>query len=231
MKNVNIQSTREAWLRAGTNELRPYFASLGYKIPENIRYALSFTSGGKRGIEGECWHPEFSADGHYEIIIKADREDPVEILGILVHQLIHSLLSAAVKHGKAFRDIAVRVGCMEGKMSHALPSPPLRERLAVIAATLGPLPHAKLDLISGANSAKKKSGVRLIKAECGAACGYTICLLPKWARVGLPLCPVNPEHGALICNLPDDADNDAAESQKNGAGKYDSIIPSHEQTM
>ncbi|MDR3423727.1 MAG: hypothetical protein P4M13_01425 [Alphaproteobacteria bacterium] len=89
MKNVNVHTTREAWLRAGTNELLPYFASLGYALPDNIRYAISFTSGGKRGMEGECWPPEASADRHFEIIIKADREDPIEILGILVHQLIH----------------------------------------------------------------------------------------------------------------------------------------------
>ena len=46
MKNTNAYTTRESWLRAATNELRPYFEKLGYKLPENIKFALAFTCGG-----------------------------------------------------------------------------------------------------------------------------------------------------------------------------------------
>jgi hypothetical protein len=209
MKKTNIHTTREAWLLAGWNDIRPHFQSLGYEPPDNIRLALSFTSGGKRGIEGECWHPQYSGDNTYEIIIKADHDDPVEILGILIHQMIHTLLSPEAKHGREFRDIALRVG-MEGRMSHAMPGALLRDRLAAIAEQLGPLPHAKLDLASGAIGAKK-SGVRMLKAECPAACGYTIRILPKWAKIGLPFCPVAPAHGTLVCDFPDEDDKLSSE--------------------
>ncbi|MDR3423728.1 MAG: hypothetical protein P4M13_01435 [Alphaproteobacteria bacterium] len=136
------------------------------------------------------------------------------------------MLPAHVKHGKEFRDIALRVG-LEGMMAHAMPAPPLRERLAVIATLLGPLPHAKLDTEIGASGAKK-SGVRMLKAECGAACGYTIRILPKWARVGLPLCPVNPAHGALVCDIPDDANDVAAVLQENAVAETPIVIPPNE---
>jgi hypothetical protein len=198
----NIHTSREEWLRAGTNELRSYFEMFGYALPDNIRFAIAFTSGGKRGMEGECWPPQASADGHHEVIIKADKADPLEILGILTRELIHTLLPPDVKYGKEFRDIALRVG-LEGKMTHATPTPALQERLKLIAATLGPIPHATLNYATG-NSRKKKQGVRMLKAECGAACGYTVRLIPKWAKAGLPVCPVDTAHGPLRCDIPDD---------------------------
>ena len=206
MKSPNIHTFRESWLNSATNELRPYFEKLGYILPTKIRFAIAFTSGGKRGMEGECWHPDTSADQHFEIIIKADKSEPLEVLGILVHELIHSLLPPTVKHGKAFRDIALRVG-LEGKMAHAMPAPPLQERLAAVALALGPLPHAALTYSTGSDR-PKKSGARYIKAECGASCGYSIRLIPKWAKAGLPVCPIDALHGPLICDLPDEAEDD-----------------------
>jgi len=199
---TNIHTSREEWLRAATNELRSYFEMFGYTLPDNIRFAIAFTSGGKRGMEGECWNQEASSDRHFEIIIKADKADPLEILGILTRELIHTLLPPTVKYGKEFREIALRLG-LEGKMPRAMPAPPLQERLKGIAATLGSLPHATLDFAI-ATERRKKQGVRMLKAECGAACGYTIRIIPKWAKIGLPICPVNPKHGPLRCDIPDD---------------------------
>jgi hypothetical protein len=198
----NIYTTREGWVQAATNELRPTFATHGYEVPENIRHAIAFTSGGKRGMEGECWFPTSSADQHFEIFIRADIDEPITVLGILTHQLIHTLLSPEAKHGKAFRDIALRMG-LEGKMSHARPAPPLLEKLKTIAATLGPLPHAKLNFVAGADR-PKKSGAKYLKAECSAACGYTIRIIPKWAKEGLPICPIDAAHGQLRCDVSED---------------------------
>lgn len=203
MKAGNVHTTRESWLHSATNELRPYFEKFGYNIPDKIRYAIAFTSGGKRGkIPGECWHPSSSADHHFEIILRADLADPIDVLAVLVHELVHTLLPADVKHGKEFRDVALRVG-LEGPMRQTYPSPLLKERLQVIATSLGPLPHAKLDFMSGSDRPKKQ-GARYIKAECGASCGYTIRLIPKWAKAGLPVCPINSDHGVLKCDMVDD---------------------------
>ena len=199
---TNIHTSRETWLRAAANELRPYFSSRGYSLPENIRFAIAFTSGGKRGIEGECWFPESSADKHFEIFIRADMDDPLEILGLLTHQLVHSLLPSETKHGKEFRDIALRIG-LEGKMAHPTPVPLLKEHLKTIAASLGMLPHAALNFKAGSDR-PKKSGVRMLKAECSAACGYTLRMIPKWAKFGMPLCQVDAAHGRLRCDLPEE---------------------------
>ena len=207
MKGGNMHNTRESWLRSATAELRPIFDKLGYQIPEKIRFAIAFTSGGKRTqVAGECWHPASSEDQHYEIIIRADQADPVDVLGVLVHELVHSVLPPTVKHGKEFRLLATKVG-LEGKMRYAKPGPILKERLNAITKNLGPLPHAKLNFVSGSDVPKKQKA-RMLKAECGEACGYTIRLSSKWAREGLPLCPISAKHGILICDIPDDDEDD-----------------------
>ncbi len=41
MKAPNLHNSRETWLRAAASELRPYFAECGFKLPENIRYAIA----------------------------------------------------------------------------------------------------------------------------------------------------------------------------------------------
>ena len=201
MKHNNEHTSRESWLRAATNDLRSYFEKLGHTLPEKIRFAIAFTSGGKRwrGM-GECWHPVASSDQHYEIIIRADIADPIEVLGVLVHELIHTLLPPEAKHGKEFRDIALRVG-LKGKMRQTTLTPILAERLQAIALSLGALPHAKLNF-SGASDVPKKQTKKWLKAECGATCGYGVRITAKWAKVGMPICPVNADHGILICDTP-----------------------------
>jgi len=195
-------------IRAATNELSPDFLKLGLNLPEKIRYAIAFTSTGKRGhMAGECWHPESSDDQHFEIIIRADMSDPVGVLGVLVHELIHAVLPPTVKHGKEFRDIAHRIG-LDGPMRQTRPTPLLLARLQAIATSLGTLPHARLNFTS-ASDVPKKQQTRHLKAECGAdGCGYAVQISAKWARAALPVCPMNTEHGKLVCDMPcDDVDN------------------------
>lgn len=209
MKSTNFYDSREAWLRAATDELRSDFENIGFPLPDKMRFAIAFTSTGKRGrMAGECWHPESSDDQHYEVILRADLADPVDVLGTLVHELCHSTLPPEIKHGKEFRGIARRIG-LEGAMRHTQPTPLLEQRLKAIAANLGPLPHAKLNFI-GSSDTPKKQGPKWFKAECNApGCGYSVRITAKWAKTGLPNCPVGIKHGKLVCDLPEDNDDKA----------------------
>jgi hypothetical protein len=211
MKNgvskTNLHDSRESWLRAAARELTPYFKTCGLSIPENIRFAIAFPSTGRQGRRvGECWHCSTSEDGNYEIIIRADIADPVEVLGVLVHELIHAVLPADAGHGKLYREAAVKVG-LEGKMRHAMPSQLLRPRLEALAESLGSLPHARLNIERGRDNKPadrpKKQKARLLKAECeGDGCGYTVRITAKWVdEIGAPLCP---KHGAMRVERGDD---------------------------
>ena len=208
-RQKNRHETSESWLRAATNDLRSYYADRGLTLPEKIRFSIAFTSHGKPPRDAtaetarwpaECWPAAATDDGFCEIIIRADFADPLEILGILAHELVHASLPDA-KHGKEFRDAALRIG-LEGAMRRAMPGPVLRERLNKLAEALGPLPRARLNFdrvtLGGMAVADRprKQSTRLLKAEClGPGCGYTVRLAARWiVDCGPPHCP---KHGAM----------------------------------
>lgn len=206
-KSSNYHDTREAWLRAATGELRPYFAECGYTLPDNIRFAIAFTSSGRKGKRvGECWHSSTSGDANYEIFIRADLAEPVEVLAVLVKELVHTLLPADAGHGKLFKAAAIKVG-LQGPMRGAVPGPLLHDRLKALADTLGPLPHAALDITRQsmatrpvAVDAPKKQRARMLKAECEVeGCMVVRVALSHVRKLGPPHCP---EHGPMKVDLP-----------------------------
>ena len=203
----NAHDTRESWLRAAAHDLSSFFEICGYPIPQNIRYAIAFPSTGRRGPRvGECWHSSTSDDGNFEIIIRADIADPVEVLGVLTHELVHACVPADAGHGKVYREAALKLG-LEGKMRHAMPGKLLNGRLVRLAESLGPLPHAKLNIERGRDNKlsadqPKKQRTHLLKAECaGKGCGYTVRITSKWAKELGPHCP---KHGAMTVHFPRD---------------------------
>ena len=207
---VNTIETREQWLKSATNSLRPMFEKAGLPLPASIRYAIAFTSSGRKGkAVGETWHAPASADGHYEIMIRADIADPVEVLVVLTRQLVHAALPPKEDSGRLFKAAASKIG-LQGKMRDCSPNPLLADRLNALAAELPPLPHARLDIHWKAIDRPKKQGTRMRKAECMGVlgdqdsirepCGYTIRLASKWARLGAK-CPI---HGDMQIAEEDD---------------------------
>jgi hypothetical protein len=223
MKGSNVHDTRESWLRAAATELRPYFQSCDYELPEHIRFAIAFPSTGRKGKRvGECWHSSTSADSAYEIFIRADLFEPDDVLAVLIKELVHTLLPPDAGHGKLFKTAATRIG-LEGPMREATPGPLLKERLKVIAGALGPLPHARLDIeqqpmttrgtVAMPVDAPKKQGTRYRKAECSDKdCGFTVRVTMSHVKnIGPPHCPV---HGAMTVDMPaeDGEDEDTREA-------------------
>jgi hypothetical protein len=200
----NGHDTREAWLREAAKELRPYFEKAGYTLPDNIRFAIAFPSTGRKGNRvGECWHAAASADGAFEIIIRADKSEPVEVAGILFHELTHAVLPADAGHGELFRAAARKLG-LEGPMRHAMPNKWLRDDLARMAASLGPLPHAELFIDRGATGKAadrvKPQKNRYLKAHCETeGCPYNVRLVATCIAIGPPGCPL---HGAMVVDVP-----------------------------
>lgn len=215
----NSYDTREAWLRAAANQLRPYFESCGLPLPEKIRYAIGFTSTGRKSKRvGECWHPTTSEDATYEIFIRADLADPLDVLGALVKELVHTALPADASHGRLFKGAAIKVG-LEGPMRMARPGVLLKTHLADIAAALGPLPHARLHLADHtpltltavAVDRPKKQRARMHKAECADPdCDYLVRVAAKPVREkGPPHCP---QHGPMRVTLPPEGEDSVTDA-------------------
>jgi hypothetical protein len=158
---------------------------------------------------GETWHPKSSGDGTWEIILRNDLFDPVDVLGVQMNKLVHTVIPNDASHGRKFRAAALRVG-LTGKIHKAEPGPLLLKRLAEISDKLGPLPHAALNIQDNPittrpieRSSKKRGGVR-VKAECLGCANedkpYIVRLSAASARdPGPPHCP---KHGAMKVEWP-----------------------------
>jgi hypothetical protein len=192
--------TREAWLREAANLLRPRFAGAGATLPANIRFAIAFPSSGRKGRAiGECWDASASDDQHFEIIVRCDKDNPVDVLDILTHELVHAGAGLAAGHGKTFKRLALSVG-PAGPMRSTHAGPELLVHLTKLAEGLGPLPHAKLGF--GLSTRPPKQDTRMLKVEC-AVCGYLVRVARKWlTEVGTPLCRI---HGdSMVCEAVDE---------------------------
>ena len=182
-------STREEWLTAAIEELRPVFDAVGKPVPQRIRPACGFPLGSKRSKAiGQCWADTASADKSIEILISPVLDNPVAVFEVLVHELCHAT-AGAMNHGVNFQRVAASMGlkaCGAGKESwkatkgdaNFLPS------YQAMIDGLGPYPHAALSFAD----ARKTQGTRMLKACC-PSCGYTVRLTQKWADQGLPTCP------------------------------------------
>jgi hypothetical protein len=217
-KTNNEVRFREEWLQQAITRLRPMFEKAGAIIPDLGRAAIGFTSrGGKGTCVGECWASVASGDGHFEIFIRPDKSDPVEVLGILVHELVHAALPIGSGHGPAYKTLAQKIG-LEGQMRHAMPGMHLIEILKGLANDLGPLPHASLDIEFRELGKRKKQKTHMLKAFCEGVetngkregCDFTCRLTATHAQKGAPYCGIH--NVRMKIDWPVDEDGDQEEN-------------------
>lgn len=183
-KRAKTAATREAWLEAAVEALRPLFVQLaGVEMPEAVRVSCGFPGGGSaRKRIGECW-PTKASDGAAQMFISPLLADPVKVLATLAHEMIHAWDDCEHGHKAPFARVARAIG-LEGKMTATVAGEELQAILADVAAELGPYPHAALKL----SEKIKNQTTRMLKVEC-PACGYVCRTTAKWLEVGTPTCP------------------------------------------
>lgn len=160
-------ANREDWLTAAGVEVAPVFESLGHPLPR-VRITCGFPLTFRRSKAlGECWSDKASGDGTWEILISPTVADSGAVFAVLLGQL--SLAAGADplalgldQHG-GFAD----------------------ERWNDILAEMGGYPHSALTI-----GERPVQATRMLKASC-PSCGYTVRMTAKWARVGMPCCPVH----------------------------------------
>lgn len=189
----NRFQTREDWLAQAVQELRPVFSALSHPLPANIRVACGFPSSNARSAKnravGEHWSSKASSDNTHEILISPVVDDPVRVLGILVHELAHSATDGDGHKGRF--PALVRSLSLEGKPTATVEGAKFRAEYQPLLEDLGVYPHAALN--AGTN--RKVQSTRMLKASC-PDCGYTVRLTAKWANIALPVCPVVECNGA-----------------------------------
>lgn len=181
--------TRETWLQALAETVRPWFTEAGFDAPPPVRIGVGFSSKGARSkVIGECWYSPSVQDGVPEVFIHPSLVDPVDVGATLLHELVHASLGPGFKHGPRFREVAEALG-LTGRMTATVPGDELRARLAEVAEPLGPYPHGGLIVGSGpGGSAGPKQTTRMRKAEC-QGCGYLLRTTQKWLDIATPRCP------------------------------------------
>jgi hypothetical protein len=184
---ASVYTSREDWLVAALDELRPFFELQGKPLPRAIRLACGFPLNARRsGAIGECWANTSSADGTIEILISPVLADPKAVFEVLVHEACHAT-DGAMNHGAPFQAIASAMhlrstgsGKQPWKSTDAAAG--FADAYSAVIESLGVYPHAALSF-----SARPKQTTRMLKAVCGG-CGYTVRLSQRWAALGLPVC-------------------------------------------
>ena len=114
MEGKEQMKLREAWLEQAVILLREYMASCSVYLYSYPRASCGFPSrGGERRpvrTVGQCFSPKVCQDGRSQIFISPVVSGSIEILGILLHELIHAAAGVEHKHGKVFSQAAKSVG-------------------------------------------------------------------------------------------------------------------------
>lgn len=192
-KRVNAKGrpkTREEWLLRAVDMLRPDFEKAGLPIGD-VRVSIGWMGGrgSKKNVIGQCWMPFSVEDKVPAIFLIPTLKKPVDILGVLVHELVHA--GGCPGHRGKFATTAAKVGLMPPWPS-TKPSDPLAEKLVKIAEKLGDFPHAVINpgkgLIGEGPERPPVQGTRMLKVVCPED-GYTVRTTAKWLSVGFPACP------------------------------------------
>lgn len=181
-----VHPTREAWLIAAVELLKPLFAEIEKIVPP-IRVSTGWSKGSKKGSVGWCWKASVADDSSSNIFISPELVEPVIILAVLAHEMIHAVDDCKDAHAGNFRKMHAQIGLI-GRPTASIPGLALTARLAALADLLGPYPHAKLT--PGLQVKTQTTRMLKLRASC---CGYVVRTSQKWVDEGLPSCPCGTE--------------------------------------
>jgi hypothetical protein len=206
-------ATREQWLVAAIDALRPMFSAIGAELPRTIRVSVGFKIGTRKGNSrtlGHTYSTRGAKDGANHVFLSPEQDDVAVVLGGLVHELIHVADDCKNGHRGPYAEWFRAIG-MAGKVTECVPGETLALELAMIASDLGPYPHAAMTVtrasdrvlvgpegdenelpIDSGPKPQKGRNVKLVctDPECGNNCRTT----RMWIDRGLsPACPCNGE--------------------------------------
>lgn len=167
---------RESWLTDAVVEVGAILLDkTEIEIPE-VRVSTGWpstrgTSLKKRRI-GECWKPEVASDGVSQVFISPVLMDPIQILGVLMHELIHAWDKCEHGHRGVFVKTAKAAGLVAPWTATGIDAELLHPLLEEIVTRLGKYPHSALNPLVQ----RKPQTTRQLKIEaeeCGCVARTT----------------------------------------------------------
>lgn len=136
----------EAWLDHAVELYRPIFEAGGHAIPPVI-LSVGFAHDGykpirKRNAVAICYARQCSADSMNQIIVTPLRTEPLDLLWLLGHELIHAVDDCVHGHGPVFDKIAESVGYWPNKKASLIDAKKFDKTMAMMAQELGRYPRA-----------------------------------------------------------------------------------------
>lgn len=177
---------REQWLTEAVKLLRPVFREqANLALPDEVFVSVGWPSAGglseKRRVIGQCWPSETETP---HIFISPLLDDPITVLGVLVHELVHAVCEPGTGHTGDFIKYAKELGLQKPWTSTTI-GDDLIVWLTKIDSQLPDYPHTPPQ---ASPKKRKVQSTRMLKATCEVD-GYTVRLTQKWLDVGLPTCP------------------------------------------
>ena len=184
--------TREDWLLSAASALKTeVLAPKELELPK-VSVSVGWPRGSKTSI-GQCWDKKAAADEEtFSVFISPILTDSVQVLGVLLHELLHASLGLEVSHGAPFKKAMKAVG-LSGKATatEVAEGSELYKTLATLSEELGPYPHVALRAGSneGEGKEKKKKG-GWVRLQSPQEPKYTVVVSPKNIEAfGLPQDP------------------------------------------
>lgn len=204
-------TTREAYLAALIEDLRPLFEDAGFPLPRTVyRVSIGFPSRNatstKNRAVGQCWNPDETADGSIHIFISPVVKETNEIAAILVHELCHAAVGTECGHKGDFITCMRAVG-LTGKPTHTVAGDVLKLHLDTLIAAAGDFPHEPL-VLTEKIPVKKGDTCRQKKVYC-APDDYIVRVSRQTLTKGYPICPVCREPMVEERKGRDDDDDDS----------------------
>lgn len=141
-----IHQYAEVWLNEAVELLRPHFAEAGYEIPP-VHVSVGFSTDGykpsaRKNTFAVCHAKCMNVDGINDIYISPLIYEPVEVLGILVHELVHAVDDCQSGHGETFKKITKALKCGDNLSVSLSEFRETVERHRAIADKLGRYPRS-----------------------------------------------------------------------------------------
>jgi len=163
-KEIPIRN-REAWLQNALVELSPLVNKASYGMPlvqVSCGWPATRPFSSKKRSVGECWHRDMVKQDAAHIFISPFLDDGLEVLGVLLHELGHAVLSAKTGHRSAFKRYCADVG-LDGKPTATVIGATLEPQLKSVLKVIGDYPHQSIDKVT---RKKQTTRLRLYMCSC-----------------------------------------------------------------